>query len=315
MSSGRCEDMKATAIRTWQPDRLLPGFEALELRFPDDYDGEVVATLVRLPGGEAPRGAVLYVHGFGDYFFQRHMAERFAAEGYAFYALDLRKYGRSLMGQKRPPQHPNFCRSVTEYYADLGAALAEIGEPVLLAGHSMGALICALYAHEGEARASVRALWLNSAFFDWRLPAWRVTQMHLAAALGRFYPFIKDEKVLREDYVRSLLDEGWEFDLTLKPPLGFGVYYGWLGAMADAHARVHRGLAIECPVLSMHSDDSDIVLDWRHIARWSRTLGQDITVMAFPGALHDLVLSRPQIREQVFRQLFAWAERATALTA
>ena len=315
MSSGRCEDMKAAAIRTWQPDRLLPGFEALELRFPDDYDGEVVATLVRLRAGEAPRGAVLYVHGFGDYFFQRHMAERFAAEGYAFYALDLRKYGRSLIGRERRHQHPNFCKSVREYYADLGAAIAEIGEPILLAGHSMGALVCALYAHEGEARASVRGLWLNSAFFDWRLPAWRVTQMHLAAALGRFYPFIKDEKVLREDYVRSLRDEGWEFDLALKPPLGFGVYYGWLGAMTDAHARVHRGLAIDCPVLSMHSDDADIVLDWRHIARWSRTLGEDITVMAFPGALHDLVLSRPQIREEVFRQLFAWAERATALAA
>jgi len=307
--------MKAAGIRTWQPDRLLPGFEALELRFPDDYDGEVGATLVRLPAGAAPRGAVLYVHGFGDYFFQRHMAERFAAEGYAFYALDLRKYGRSLIARQRRHQHPNFCKSVREYYADLGAAIAEIGEPILLAGHSMGALICALYAHEGEARASVRALWLNSAFFDWRLPAWRVTQMHLAAALGRFYPFIKDEKVLREDYVRSLLDEGWEFDLALKPPLGFGVYYGWLGAMTDAHARVHRGLAIDCPVLSMHSDDADIVLDWRHVARWSRTLGEDITVMAFPGALHDLVLSRPQIREEVFRQLFAWAERATALAA
>jgi len=315
MSSGHCEDMKAAAIRTWQPDRLLPGFEALELRFPDDYDGEVGATLVRLPAGAAPRGAVLYVHGFGDYFFQRHMAERFAAEGYAFYALDLRKYGRSLIARQRRHQHPNFCKSVREYYADLGAAIAEIGEPILLAGHSMGALICALYAHEGEARASVRALWLNSAFFDWRLPAWRVTQMHLAAALGRFYPFIKDEKVLREDYVRSLLDEGWEFDLALKPPLGFGVYYGWLGAMTDAHARVHRGLAIDCPVLSMHSDDADVVLKWRHIARWSRTLGEDITVMSFPGALHDLVLSRPQIREEVFRQLFAWAERATALAA
>jgi len=74
----------------WRPDRQLAGFEALELPAPEDYDGRVVATLVRLPAGDAPRGAVLYVHGFVDFFFQRHMAERFAAEGYAFYALDLR---------------------------------------------------------------------------------------------------------------------------------------------------------------------------------------------------------------------------------
>ena len=295
----------------WRPDPLLPGFEALELVFPADYDGAVAATLVRLPGGEVPRGAALYVHGFADYFFQRHMAERFAAEGYAFYALDLRKHGRSL----RAHQHPNFCKGVSEYYAEITRALEVIGEPVLLCGHSTGALVCALYAHEGERRDQLRALWLNSAFFDWRLPAWKVTQLHVAAALGRFYPFLRDDKTLRGDYVRSLLDEGWEFDLELKPPLGFGVYYGWLGAMTDAHARVHRGLAIACPVLSTHSDEADIVLDWRHIAKWSRMLGEQVTVMAFPGAMHDLVLSRPHIREELFRQLFAWAERAVALEA
>jgi alpha-beta hydrolase superfamily lysophospholipase len=75
---------------------------------------------------------------------------------------------------------------------------------------------------------------------------------------------------------------------------------------------VHRGLAIACPVLSMHSDEADIVLDWRHIARWSRSLGPDVRVLAFPGAPHDLILARSEIREEIFRQLFAWAERAVA---
>src|SRR5678816_2400424 len=125
----------------WKPDRLLPGYEALELAFPDDYDGRVVATLVRLPVREAPRGAVLYVHGFSDYFFQRHMAERFAAEGYAFHALDLRKHGRSLLQH----QHPNFCKDIREYFADITSAMGLIGSPPLLAGHSTGGLVCALY--------------------------------------------------------------------------------------------------------------------------------------------------------------------------
>src|SRR5438477_3781722 len=152
-------------MKRWKPDRLLAGFEALELDAAPDYDGAVVATLVRLPAPNAPRGAVLYVHGFSDYFFQRHMAERFSAEGYAFHALDLRKHGRSL-GER---QHPNFCKSIAEYYEDLDRAIDAIGAPVLLAGHSTGGLVCSLYAHEGRRRGEVKALWLNSAFFDFRV--------------------------------------------------------------------------------------------------------------------------------------------------
>src|SRR5258706_10666 len=167
---------KPKSMSAWKPDALLPGFESLELAFPGDYDGEVVATLVRLPAGDAPRGAVLSVQGYTDYFFQRHMALRFAAEGYAFYAVDLRKYGRSL----RPHQHPNFCKRIDEYYADLGKAIDVIGAPVLLAGHSTGGLICSLYADECERQGSraerVSGLWLNSPFFDLPVPDWGRSQ-------------------------------------------------------------------------------------------------------------------------------------------
>ena len=291
----------------WQPDRLLQGFEALELPAPGDYDGRVVATLVRLPVPDAPRGAVLYVHGFIDYFFQRHLAERFAAEGYAFYALDLRKHGRSLL----PQQHPCFCKDVAEYYADITCALAEIGTDVLLAGHSTGGLVCSLYAAEGERRQQVRALWLNSPFFDWK-DAFR-RKLAVASMLGRFFPFMNNPKAVLPAYVRSLhrnWDGEWDFDLTLKPLLGFPAYFGWVRAIFAAHARVHAGLSLKCPVLSMHSDESDIVLDWRQVSRWSRTLGTNVSVLQFPGAFHDLVLSRSEIRDEVFRQLFAWLERS-----
>ena len=291
----------------WRPDRLLAGFEALELGLPADYDGRVVATLVRLPAPQAPRGAVLYVHGFIDYFFQRHMAERFAAEGYAFHALDLRKHGRSLLAH----QHPCFCKDIAEYFADIDAALAEIGGPVLFAGHSTGGLICALYAKHGKRKNQISALWLNSPFFDWR-PG-RERDLRVASFLGRFFPFLNNPKAVLPAYVRSLHKnwEGeWEFDLSLKPLMGFPAYFGWVRAIYAAHARVHEGLGLECPVLAMHSDEADIILDWRQVARWSRTLGDRVSVLAFPGALHDLVLSRREVREDVFRQLFAWAARA-----
>jgi alpha-beta hydrolase superfamily lysophospholipase len=295
----------------WRPDALLEGFEAKTLEFAPDYDGAVVATLVRLPAGRTPRGAVLYVHGFVDYFFQRHMALRFAQEGYAFYALDLRKHGRSLLAH----QHPCYCRQLDEYYPEISRALAEIGAPVLLAGHSTGGLICALYAARGECREQLRALWLNSPFFEFNARGLARLQLRLAIGLGRLRPFLNNPHALRPQYVKSLhRDYGgeWNFDLRLKPVEGFPAYFGWLGAIADAHARVQAGLALELPVLAMHSDEADIVLDWRQVARWSRTLGQRVTVLGFPGGLHDLVLSRAEVREEVFRQLFAWAERAEA---
>ncbi len=293
----------------WRPDALLPGFEAKELAFADDYDGPVAATLVRLRAADAPRGAVLYVHGFIDYFFQRHMAERFAAEGYEFHALDLRKHGRSL----RPRQHACFCKDVSEYYADLSRALEEIAAPVLLAGHSTGGLVCSLYAREGARREQVRALWLNSPFFDWRGSRWTRVKLRAAGRLGRFFPFLSEPKAVSPAYVASVhrnWQGEWDFDLRLKPLEGFPAYYGWIGAIWRAHAKVRAGLALACPVLSMHSDEADIVLDWRHIARWSRTLGREVTVLQFPGALHDLTLSRREVRESVFSQLFAWSARA-----
>ena len=292
----------------WVADRLLPGFEARELAFADDYDGPVVATLVRLPVPDAPRGAVLYVHGFIDYFFQRHVAVRFAQEGHAFHALDLRKHGRSL----RPHHHPCFCKDLSEYYADLTRALEAIGEPVLLAGHSTGGLVCALYAHEGERRELVKSLWLNSPFFEFNARGMRRAKLALGIALGRRFPFLSDPKAVQPAYVKSLhRDFGgeWEFELALKPVAGFPAYFGWLAAVRDAHARVHAGLALACPVLAMHSDEADIILDWRQTARWSRTLGTKVSVLQFPGGLHDLVLSRGEIRDEVFRQLFAWAAR------
>ena len=301
----------AASQSSWSADRLLPGFESETIAFAPDYDGEVVATLIRKAGATPRARAVLYVHGFVDYFFQRHMAERFEAAGWSFYALDLRKHGRSLLAH----QHPSFCKRVDEYFADITRALLRIEVPVLLAGHSTGGLIASLYANAGEQRARVRELWLNSPFFDFKATPASRFKLATAAATGILFPFMKDPAGLSVDYVKSIhRDFGgeWDFDLRLKPLRGFPVYFGWVGGIRAAHARVHAGLAIGCPVLSMYSDAADIVLDWRDIAKWSPSLGSRVELAQFAGGLHDLVLSAPDIRERVFSALFAWLERSKA---
>lgn len=95
-------------------------FVRTTMRFAPDYDGEVIATLVRNePLIPHARGALLYLHGFIDYFFQSHVADASNGAGYNVYALDLRKYGRSLGGAI----HSNFCRDFEEYFQEMTSAI------------------------------------------------------------------------------------------------------------------------------------------------------------------------------------------------
>jgi len=137
-----------------------------------DDEGPVVATLVSRKA-DAPTGrAVLYVHGYVDYFFQEHLAEFYANRGIDFYALDLRKYGRSLL----PHQTPNFVRSISEYFPELDEAARIIREEdghrrLLVNAHSTGGLITALWAHRVRDADIVDGLFMNSPFFEINVPA------------------------------------------------------------------------------------------------------------------------------------------------
>ena len=112
-----------TAKHNYAPDILGAGYEQLTLNFPDDYEGKVVATLVRKkPLNQLKKRYFIFM--VLDYFFQTEMAEQFNAHGYDFYALDLRKYGRS----KLPHQIFYNVLDLNEYDAEITQALEIIGQ-------------------------------------------------------------------------------------------------------------------------------------------------------------------------------------------
>src|SRR5215210_3239766 len=105
----------------------------------------MVATLIRRAPADQYRRAVLYVHGWNDYFFQTHLADHLTDIGFDFYALDLRRYGRSL----RRGHLRGFITDLDDYAVELDAAadlIAEDHDELLLIGHSTGGLITALWA-------------------------------------------------------------------------------------------------------------------------------------------------------------------------
>jgi alpha-beta hydrolase superfamily lysophospholipase len=315
--------MSPTAA-SYTPDILGPDFEQLRIGQPADYEGPVVCTLVRRTHSAtaSTRRAVLYVHGFNDYFFQRELAAEWEAHGYRFYALDLRKYGRSWL----PHQRPNNVRSLAEYFADLNAALARIRQEgagqVVLSGHSTGGLTAALHADaHPDAWA---ALVLNSPFLELNQPRWlRRSVVPLVTRLGRLLPDLPVPSNLPLGYGESLHRQyrgEWEFDLRWKPVKLFPVNAGWLRAIRTGQRQVAAGLHVPVPTLVLHSartvrqyapfnDEyfrADGVLSAEDIHRLAPRLGPQVTVESIEGGMHDLVLSRPEVRAAVYRRIFGW---------
>jgi alpha-beta hydrolase superfamily lysophospholipase len=305
---------------------LGPPYERHVIELPPDDEGPVVATLVRRRADHPSRRAVLYVHGWVDYFFQTHLADFFVERGWDFYALDLRKYGRSLLAH----QTPNFCRSLAEYFPELDEAARIVRDEdghdqMLVVGHSTGGLTASLWAHARSGLGIVDGLFLNSPFFDFNA-SWLMRRPAMAAlaTVARRTPY----RVLPVSslglYGQSLHADHrgeWTYDLRWKPLLGFPVRFGWLAAVRSGQRRLRAGLAIDAPILVACSNRTfkkrqwaedvrltDSVLDVEHIARWAPRLGPRVTIARFDGGMHDLTLSGAEVRAEVFRELGRWVD-------
>ncbi len=307
-------------------DVLGEPFVAETIELPDDTEGRVVATLVHRPAEHTASRAVLYVHGFCDYFFQTGVAAHFGSLGYDFYALDLRKYGRSLL----PHQTPNFCLDLIEYDAELDAAYDLITgrdghRNVVVVAHSTGALVATLWSHRRRAagRPTPSAFVLNSPWLDLQgSMLLRTVGTRALEQVGARRPYQVIPRSVSPLYVESLHRDHrgeWDFDLAWKPADSFPVRAGWLRAVRRGHRQLHHGLDVGAPVLVLisartvfataWSDDipsADVVLDVKQIARWAPQLGRQVTIARLAGAVHDVYLSAPPVREQAYALTSRW---------
>jgi alpha-beta hydrolase superfamily lysophospholipase len=319
MPSGSTNDQQPVDVRV---DVLGEPYRAETLHLPDDDEGTVVATLVSRRAEQPTGKAVLHVHGFADYFFQLPAADYWIDRGYDFYALDLRKYGRSLL----PHQTPNFTTDLHDYYQEIDEAVRLVTERdghhhLVLSAHSTGGLVLPLWAHDRQ--ATLAGIVLNSPWLDLHGSfLLRTAGTKAIDQIGARRPYLTIPREVSGFYARSLHrdhDGEWDFDLAWKPLESWPVYAGWLRAVRRGHARAHRGLDITAPVLVLTSDrsghpkawddtcsSSDIVLDVEQIRKWAHKLGHHVTLTRVEGALHDVTLSREPVRKRAFDQIDRW---------
>lgn len=358
----------------WRPDLLGEGFECLDLDLgvddapASDWTGDeeipLVATLVRsLPeplgfwrrirghARELEAVDVLYVHGWSDYFFQRRMAEFWTARGARFYALDLRRYGRSL----RPGQLHGYVEHLDDYHAEIDMAVQQIvgagghkqesspgsglrpsDDPprrLVLFGHSTGGLVLSLWADRNRGIADALVLnspWLQLQVGDTMRKAiapvvnLRARLNPLADALPQLdMGFYKRAQAMVADP-----DEQAAINLDWRPEHPAPVRGGWLKAILEGHARVAAGIDVGAPVCMLLSARSYFGISWRDemlradtvlevegIARAGLRIGSSLTVERIDGALHDVFLSEESVRTEAYARLDRWTRGWMAATS
>ena len=269
--------------------------------------------------------AVLYIHGFNDYFFNEEFAQKFVENGYSFFAIDLHHYGRNLTLDSQP----YYFQDIREFDEEITLAISHIRNDfdvsnLTLYGYSQGGLIASLYAHH---HSGVDQLIVDSAFFDFNFNPWiEKIALPLVAFVGQFFPEFKISSDTPNVFGQSLHKDfygEWDFDLNLKhTKTNAPIYLGWIHAVYDAQKKIQKGINVNIPVLNIYSTashaeslkpeflfSSDIVLDVQEIALYGKNLNQIshlTTSIAIENAMHGVTLSTPSVRAKAYDEIFRW---------
>lgn len=269
--------------------------------------------------------AVVYIHGFNDYFFNEELALNFLERGYSFFAIDLHNYGRNLKADSKP----YYFTDVQEFDEEISLALTLVrrtfqAENVTLFGYSQGALIATLYANRHR---NVDQLILDSAFFDFYFNSWvEKFALPVVSYIGKIFPSFKIDSNEPNIFAQTLhknYEGEWEFDLNLKSTAtNAPIYLGWIHAIYEAQKTIHQKINLDIPVLSLYSSTSykndspkellfkgDIVLDVQDIQTYSNNLNENpklTTHKMIENAMHGVTLSQPRVRQKAYKEIFHW---------
>jgi len=201
------------------------------------------------PDGK-PWATVLIVHGIAEHSGRYERTGRLLAEaGLDVHAFDLRGHG--LSGGRRV-----YVRTWDDFLDDLACrlvAVREPGRPVVLFGHSMGALISLTYACSD--RPAPDLLVLSAPPLDARVPGW---QRALAPVLSRLAPTlvlanpITGEQLSRDPAVGTACFA----DPLVQPRSTTRLGAELFTAMNRGRAQLHR---LHVPTLVIHGGDDTLV--------------------------------------------------------
>jgi alpha-beta hydrolase superfamily lysophospholipase len=244
-----------------------------------------------------PWATVLLVHGIGEHSGRYERTGRLLAEaGLEVRAFDLRGHGRS--GGPRV-----YVYAWDDYLDDLESRLVaarQLGVPLVLFGHSMGALIALTYVCSN--RPAPALLILSAPPLGARIPAW---QRALAPALGRFAPNLVIANPIAGDQLSHDPAVGTEYfaDPLVQPGSTARLGSELLKAIKGGRAGLGR---LKVPTLVIHGG-ADTLVPTKVSEPLAAIPGVERRVL--PGLRHE-TLNEPE-GPQVVAEVVAWIHGQT----
>lgn len=198
--------------------------------------------------------------------------------------------------------------------------------PMVLMGHSQGGLLTAFYADQ-RPEEKFAALVLNSPFFDFNFN-WLVRNLAIpvVSEIAILLPDFSIGSSGNPNYAYSLDKKyygEWLYNTEWKSESRPEQFLGWVRAIHKAQQELHEGLDVKAPTLVLHGDCSedgeewseaythcDGVLDVEHIEKWAPKVGVNVKTETVAGGLHDLYLSRKEVRDEAYVKTFRFIDEA-----
>lgn len=227
--------------------------------------------------------ALLFVHGawHGAWCWQEHFTGYFEDRGYEVHTLDLRGH-REGAGAPRLRWH-----SIGDYVEDVRAAVARIGRPPVLVGHSMGGFVVQKYLEQHPAAGAVLLASVPPRGVVGVVAALaRAHPGRLLRSLTTFdlYPLVEGPQRTREMFYSEAIDE--DRVRRYSAALGNESYRAFLDMMVLALPRRKR-IRGKAPLLVLGGSEDRI---FPPADAHATAAAYGTTAQVFDGMAHNLML-------------------------
>lgn len=272
-------------------------------------DGFEFYTQTWKSGRTKPKKVVVIQHGFGEHSGRyQNLIAALEKEKAAVYALDARGHGKT-------PGKRGHVSDFNLYAADLAVLIEKArsenkGVPIILFGHSMGALVAVLAALKPEIARELNGLILSSGAFKPALDTVQAIKKAIGTALARFAPALTvpaglDIKLISRDpnvveaYANDPLVHG---KISLK--MGVDLF-------ATGEALLEKASRLTLPVLVIHGDADGIAQVEGSRQFFQALSSKDKTLKIYPGFYHETINEPYADRQQVLKDIVQWINKYT----